>query len=301
MVLIDGSILPLMGFCYMLQFMDKVSLGYSTQLGLIKDLVSLVTIVYSGPNLLFWQAPAWVKLLLGIFSLLLRLSHLVLAELISLCTIPTWEIPSNISCALGCHSHVPRCYNKLRWFDMCAVLPRCQRSRGGTWLFTSDGHVLQTQGTAISVSFLRANPGPIVVLTSCSMGIWFAGNGIANIFSGVIAYGIGKISSPLAAWRILFLILGGMTAAYGIVLLVLLPDSPNRAKFLTPEERTLVIHRTTENKTGVLDEGKFNTSQMWEAFRDPQAWLLVLYTFVVNIPNGGITSVRETTLHSGWN
>jgi MFS family permease len=30
-----------MGFCYMLQFMDKVTLGYSTQLGLIKDLVSL--------------------------------------------------------------------------------------------------------------------------------------------------------------------------------------------------------------------------------------------------------------------
>jgi hypothetical protein len=36
-----NSILPLMGFCYMLQFMDKVSLGYSTQLGLVKDLVCL--------------------------------------------------------------------------------------------------------------------------------------------------------------------------------------------------------------------------------------------------------------------
>jgi hypothetical protein len=34
-----GSIPPLMGFCYMLQYTDKVSLGYSTQLGLIEDLV----------------------------------------------------------------------------------------------------------------------------------------------------------------------------------------------------------------------------------------------------------------------
>ena len=124
------------------------------------------------------------------------------------------------------------------------------------------------------------------------MGVWFAGNGVANIFSGVIAYAIGKISSPLAPWRILFLLLGGITTAYGIVLLLLLPDSPNQAKFLSPKERTVVIHRTMENKTGVMDEGVFKIYQMWEAFRDPQAWLLVLYTLSVNIPNGGVTSVR---------
>jgi len=123
------------------------------------------------------------------------------------------------------------------------------------------------------------------------MGLWFAGNGVANIFSGVIAYGIGKISSPLATWRILFLILGGITATYGIFLLFLLPDSPKQAKFLSSEERTIVLQRTLENKTGVMDEGKFKTHQMWEALRDPQAWLLAFYTLSVNIPNGGVTSV----------
>src|SRR6187402_2454122 len=124
------------------------------------------------------------------------------------------------------------------------------------------------------------------------MGLWFAGNGVANIFSGVIAYGIGRISSPLAPWRILFLILGGITILYGILLLILLPDSPNQAKFLTPQERTVVLHRTLENKTGIMDEGKFKVAQMWEALRDPQAWLLALYTLSVNIPNGGVNSVR---------
>lgn len=117
------------------------------------------------------------------------------------------------------------------------------------------------------------------------------GNGVANIFSGVIAYGIGKISSPLATWRILFLILGGITAAYGVILLLFLPDSPKQAKFLSPKERAMVLQRTLENKTGVMDEGKFKIDQMVEAFRDPQAWLLALYTLAVNIPNGGVTSV----------
>lgn len=38
---ICNSILPLMGFCYMLQYTDKISLGFSTQLGLMADLVCI--------------------------------------------------------------------------------------------------------------------------------------------------------------------------------------------------------------------------------------------------------------------
>jgi hypothetical protein len=126
------------------------------------------------------------------------------------------------------------------------------------------------------------------------MGIWFAGNGVANIFSGVIAYGIGTITgSHLATWRLLFLILGAATTAYGLVLLVLLPDSPTKAKFLTPEERIIAVSRTLENKTGVMDEGNFKWEQVWEIFRDPQALILALYTLVVNIPNGGVTSFNS--------
>jgi MFS family permease len=129
------------------------------------------------------------------------------------------------------------------------------------------------------------------------MGLWFAGNGVANIISGVIAYGIGNISSSLATWRLLFLILGGLTAAYGVVLLVFLPDSPSKARFLSLEERAIAIRRTLENKTGVMDEGNFKTNQMWEALRDPQAWLLALYTISVNIPNGSITTFNSILIH----
>jgi hypothetical protein len=35
-----NSIIPLMGVCYMLQYMDKATLGFTTQLGLPTDLVS---------------------------------------------------------------------------------------------------------------------------------------------------------------------------------------------------------------------------------------------------------------------
>lgn len=124
------------------------------------------------------------------------------------------------------------------------------------------------------------------------MSIWFIGNGIANVVSGVIAYGIGRAHTSLQPWRLLFLVLGAVTFFWGIVLLFLLPDSPSKARFLTPEERVIALHRTLENKTGVMDEDTFKLSQMWEALRDPQAWFLALYQFCVNIPNGGVTSVH---------
>jgi hypothetical protein len=78
-----------------------------------------------------------------------------------------------------------------------------------------------------------------------------------------------------------------------VLLFIFLPDSPSKAKSLTAEEKVIALHRTLENKTGVMDEGTFKLSQTFKALRDPQAWLLALYMFSVNIPNGGTTAVRH--------
>ena len=125
------------------------------------------------------------------------------------------------------------------------------------------------------------------------MSLWFVGNSVANTVSGLLAYGIGQAKSSLAPWRLLFIILGAITCAWGILLFVFLPDSPSKARFLKAEERAIALHRTLENKTGVMDEGTFKIGQMFDALKDPQAWLLALYMFSVNIPNGGTTAVKD--------
>lgn len=89
----------------------------------------------------------------------------------------------------------------------------------------------------------------------------------------------------------MFLILGAVTSGYGLLLIPLLPDSPAKAIFLTKKERAIAVQRTLHNKTGVLDNGAFNLGQAVEALKDPQAWFLVLYTFCVNLWNGGLTTV----------
>ncbi|KAJ5209300.1 hypothetical protein N7449_003679 [Penicillium cf. viridicatum] len=120
---------------------------------------------------------------------------------------------------------------------------------------------------------------------------WFFGNCIAVLIGGVIAYGIGTINTTVIAhWKLLFLILGAITSTYGLVLFILLPDSPAKAIFLKPNERAIAVQRTLKNKTGVMDTGVFKWSQAVQAIKDPQTWLLVLNSFASNLANGGLTS-----------
>ncbi|KAK1149736.1 hypothetical protein N8T08_005290 [Aspergillus melleus] len=127
---------------------------------------------------------------------------------------------------------------------------------------------------------------------------WFFGNCISTVIGGVVAYGIGNIEiHTIASWQLLFLFLGAITAGISFFLVVFLPDSPKNAIFLTKTERAIALQRTLKNKTGVMDAGSFKWSQAWLAIRDPQTWILVLYTFCVNLSNGGITSFSSIIIN----
>lgn len=90
--------------------------------------------------------------------------------------------------------------------------------------------------------------------------------------------------------------LGGITSGYAIILFFILPDSPSKAMFLTETESMIAVQRTLKNRTGSTEvTEKFKVSQVLEATKDPQAWCLVLYTFCVNLCNGGLTSVRKVS------
>ncbi|RJE27541.1 Allantoate [Aspergillus sclerotialis] len=120
---------------------------------------------------------------------------------------------------------------------------------------------------------------------------WYFGNCLAALLGGLVGYGIGHINAPgVTRWELLFLILGAITSGYGLVLAAFLPDSPSKAIFLKKRQRAIAVQRTLKNKTGVLDSGSFRWDQVRQALIDPQTWFLVLYTFCVNLCNGGLTS-----------
>ncbi|EXJ86629.1 hypothetical protein A1O3_03582 [Capronia epimyces CBS 606.96] len=259
---IDLHIIPIMATCYMLQYMDKVTLGYTTQLGLPTDLKLhgsqyswCSSIFYFG--YIFWSWPS------GYISVRFPIGKYL-----------------GVSVAL---------------WGAVLMTHAATRSFGG--LLTARFFLGVTEAAVapgfslITGMFYKRREQP------SRMCLWFLGNAVANVVSGLIAYGIGKIHSPIDSWKLLFIILGAVTSAYGIFLVFVLPDSPARAWFLTTEERRIALHRTLENKTGVLDEGTFKIQQMWEALRDPQAWLLVGYSLTQNIPNGGFSSFSSIIIN----
>lgn len=249
----------------MLQYMDKVTLGYTTQLNLITDL-NLQGSEYSWCSSVFY------------FGYLF------------------WSWPSSyISVRFPIGKYLG--LSVALWGVVLTTHVACSNFGG---LLTARFFLGVTEAAVapgfslITGMFYKTREQP------SRMALWFLGNAVANVVSGLIAYGIGTIDSHIARWKLLFIILGIVTIAYGVFLVFVLPDSPSKAWFLTSAEKKIALHRTVENRTGVMDEGEFKVGQMLEALTDPQAWLLVGYSVCQNIPNGGFSSVRHHNLYEEY-
>lgn len=123
------------------------------------------------------------------------------------------------------------------------------------------------------------------------IGIWIGCAGIGYIIAGIASFGIGHIDAALPSWRYTFIVWGTITIAWGVVVLVLLPDNPASAKFLTEFEKECVLERIKENETGVENK-HWKASQFWEALTDPKSWLMFLFAVASNSPNGGLTTFQ---------
>ncbi|CAG7954690.1 unnamed protein product [Penicillium olsonii] len=253
---LDLFLIPLMGGCYMLQYIDKLAISQATLFNLRQDL-NLKGNEYNWASAIFyfgyfaWSWPSSylvVKLPLG--------KYLGVAAFV-------WG---------GCLMVHAACIN---WGGLMAAR-----------FFLGVGEASIAPGFAlITGMFYTREEQP------ARQAAWFCGNSIAVLLGGLIAYGIGNIHvAAISQWQLLFLVLGAITSAYGILLFLTLPDSPAKAIFLKPTERAVAVQRTLKNKTGVMDQGKFKWNQVWMAVKDPQMWFLVLYTLCVNFCNGGLTS-----------
>ena len=164
-------------------------------------------------------------------------------------------------------------------FGVYLVLQGQRKRRGETEisnsfaLFTSQWYTKKEQGTRI--------------------GIWFSFNGWAQIFGGLVAYGIAigaeRHGSAIAPWRIVFLVTGLLTAAVGCLFLIFVPDNQLNARWLKKEDRRLAVERVRVNQQGIGNK-HFKPYQLKEALLDPLTWAFVFYSLTADIPNGGISN-----------
>ncbi|KAJ5909205.1 hypothetical protein N7495_001887 [Penicillium taxi] len=261
---IDRQLLPCMFCIYVLQFLDKVMLNYAAVMGLKKDL-NLVGNDFS--NIATW---------------------FFIAYLIA-------EVPN-----VYFLQKVP----PARWLGVNVFLwgTAAAASAGAT-----NYHTLLT--ARVFLGIFEATVGPSLMLISSQyytrseqaprFTIWYMGLGIAQILGGIISFAFQHVGhAALDGWRIMFLVLGLITAFVGTLAFFFIPDTPMKASWLSDDEKIALLQHVSENQTGIWSSS-LKIKQIWEALFDIQLWLLTITTILISISSGVITTY-SATLISGF-
>ncbi|KAJ3518763.1 hypothetical protein NM688_g9394 [Phlebia brevispora] len=115
------------------------------------------------------------------------------------------------------------------------------------------------------------------------IAVFFASSSLAGAFSGLLASAIvhmdGVGNKPGWAW--IFILEGIFTVICGVSMFFLMPETPMKAKFLTSNEKKLLIRYLRED--GALSRNEIDDTFAWDqvkkAFMAPQALILAFAGF----------------------
>ncbi|ANB11966.1 Thi73p [Sugiyamaella lignohabitans] len=251
---IDLHILPIMLFGYMLQQLDKSSLSYTSVFGLAKD-----------ANL---KGNEYSNLGSAIYWLQVAAQPTTAYALVKLP--PAKFMGINILCwgVVLCCSAIAKNYTGLL---ICRIL-----------MGAFEATIAPTYVALVAMWWRRAEQ-------SNRNAAWYCMNGVAAMFGSLIAYGLGHIQSKLHSYQIIFLFTGCLTIVFSIVILLFLPDSPLTARFLTEQERIMVIERLRHNQMGI-ETNVWKWEQVLETALDLKTYVWMLLLFCVSVVSGGIST-----------
>jgi MFS transporter, ACS family, allantoate permease len=66
---------------------------------------------------------------------------------------------------------------------------------------------------------------------------------VAAIVGGLLAYGVGHVHSGITSWQLIYLLCGGITVVWSIVVWHFLPADPTKARFFNARERLIAVER----------------------------------------------------------
>ncbi|KAI0486987.1 major facilitator superfamily domain-containing protein [Xylaria cf. heliscus] len=237
---LDWHLIPLIMLLYTFSFLDRVNIGNARLYGLEKDL--------------------------GLTG-----NQFQIAVSILFVTYIVFEIPSNL---------VLKPIGPQRWLAFIVLV----------WgvIALATGFV-KNFGSLVALRVLLGAfeaglfPGLNVYLTffytkrelALRVGYLFVSAAVAGALGGLLAYGIGHLDGVrgMSGWRWIMIIEGIPTIILGFVVLFYLPNDPEHAHFLTPEEKKLTIARH-RRQYGVTESAQeFSKKDMMKAFKDWKVWV----------------------------
>jgi hypothetical protein len=152
----------------------------------------------------------------------------------------------------------------------------------------------------------HARPGIIYLLSFFYLrreigfrcGIFASAAPLASTFAGALAYGITSGHSHLANWRLLFLVEGLPTILMCGVAFFFIPDSPEQARFLSADEKTIVRSRAMRQvgTAAYARIGRVSPKEMLVTVLDAKAWLCGLMYFCGNVSYSSLPVFLPTIL-----
>ncbi|KAI1342517.1 major facilitator superfamily transporter [Xylariaceae sp. FL0016] len=250
---VDLVILPLLAGTYMLQYIDKQALSYAAVFDLFTD-TGISKSQYSWFASMFYLAYLVAEYPWNYLAQRTRM-----AKVVGSC-VTVWGAVLMATAACNNFGSLAACRFLLGVFE--APITPCFMMMVAQW------YVREEQP-------FRA-------------GLFYSCNGVGSSVGGILFFAVGQIQT-FPVWKAIFLLCGGVTIIWGIVLLIFLPDSVIDSKRFTLEEKAALIGRGKLGRTGILSH-QIKWYQIREALMDPQVWLLTLFTLLNEVINGGLAN-----------
>lgn len=258
---VDFRLLPILCIAYLLQFLDKLSLNYASSFSMKED-IGISSEQYS------WVAAIFNFGYLGFaFPANLLVQKLPIGTYTGV-TIFTWSI-----ILIG---HIGA------------------KNYGGMLVLRFLLGMLEASISpsimAITRIFYTEEDQPF------RMCCFLSFNGIATMVGALLAFGLGHVNNAtIQSWKLIFLVIGLMNFVFSIIFLIFCPNSPSSAKFLSDEEKAILIEKISRNNKGIRDK-KLKKYQAYEAMKDPVVWILLISGLGCGVINGGISNFLSSII-----
>jgi D-galactonate transporter len=242
---VTWRLLPFLFLCYILAYLDRVNVGFA-RLQMQADLGLSDTAYGIGAGIFF----------IGYFF---------------------FEVPSNLLLRrVGARIWIARIM--VMWGLISSAM-----------MFTSSQTSFYVLRFLLGVAEAGFFPGVILYLTfwytrahrARVVALFMTAIAIAGVFGGPLSGWImdrmGGVGG-LRNWEWLYLIEGVPSVIVGVVVLFYLDDGPERASWLTAEQKALLARRLAEEEAVKVSEGH-RAHRVSDAFRTPAVWVLSLVYF----------------------
>jgi MFS family permease len=140
-------------------------------------------------------------------------------------------------------------------------------------------------------------PGAVFIITSWykrsevqqRLALFYTASAFSGAFSGLLAFAIANLDGArgIRGWRWIFLIEGAVTIAVGLVVPFLIVDNPERAKWLSEDEKIFVKNRlVADGVISTTEEGdKFSWPLFFGAVFDWKVWAGIVMAWANSVPN----------------